>query len=516
MKLLEKQTVKIKTIAHQIEFTPQEGQTITASLSNLIKILPESEIKSNPNFEYYAGDLAVGSVINKNDDGITIEDAVRVYKKFEGTPIDVEHISNKVVGYIVKSTLTNPETREILTEEEALNFNAPINISIAFIIWSRVDEGLSSVLEEVSDETSPSHGLISLSWEMSFDEYYLVAGSRNILEAKIIDNDEEISALEGNLRFNGGNGFMADGETSLYRVVTGANLLPLGAGLVVKPAAQVKGIIKIEPLTNGSEFNNIDSHVDNFLLNSNFEEVILIDKLKEMELNAGLEKSSQLEPNTVKRISMKIKNINEINDETMKEISASELTSFITEELVKKATEHDSVVAAKDNELKEVKDSGEKAIAKAVELSGEVEVLKAKIQEIEDVRAAEKAENDYNVRMTSLDSEFELGDDDRKVVASQIKGLDDDSFTSWKSSFDVIAKEKNKEFIKNKFVKKEDEKEVKEKEEAKYETKASEKDPLDLVKENKVKLPTTVIFAEDVIAKYRAAFSLEKGVTFTK
>lgn len=538
MKLPEIYQTKLLSVAHEIENKNLEEMDISvASLTGLKQLLGKDDIKDNPNFAYYAGDLAAGSFINKNHDGITIADAVKIYKKFEGTPIDVEHVTAKVVGYIVKANLTDPDTKEILTEEQALAYDKPINISIAFVVWNRVDATLANILEEVSDEGNISHGLISLSWELAFDEYVVLVGSKNVFEGNIVEDDAEIEKIEGSLRCNKGTGFLPDGTTPVYRLVTGSNLMPLGAGLVVKPAADVKGIVKIEEEIDNSNANDQTSiNPNNFLLNNSslsnelkdvdikFEKAIEELKANVSVLTDKIEKSSLSNDDTVRPFRMKIKNISDINDETLKVIEASELTRFIASELEKKTDEHQKEIEAKDAEAALVKATADEAVAKALEASEKLEQITKELDEIKAARLAEKAESDFNIRMAALDEEFELSDDDRRVVASQIKSLDEEVFASWKTSFDIIAKEKGKEFIK--FKKGEADKEKAENEKSSEDNKEEEKmegkkcaaseTVLDTIKANEATVPSSMSFGEDAIAGYREAFSLTKGVTFTK
>jgi uncharacterized protein with von Willebrand factor type A (vWA) domain len=52
--------------------------------------------------------------------------------------------------------------------------------------------------------------------------------------------------------------------------------------------------------------------------------------------------------------------------------------------------------------------------------------------------------------MSSLDEVYKLNDDDRKVLAKQIKDLDDESFVAYEETLIVLLKEKNKEILKAK------------------------------------------------------------------
>jgi hypothetical protein len=53
----------------------------------------------------------------------------------------------------------------------------------------------------------------------------------------------------------------------------------------------------------------------------------------------------------------------------------------------------------------------------------------------------------FNSRMDELDNQFELDDEDRKILAEEIKNLpqDEQSFASYKNKLEVIWRHKNKE-----------------------------------------------------------------------
>ena len=46
--------------------------------------------------------------------------------------------------------------------------------------------------------------------------------------------------------------------------------------------------------------------------------------------------------------------------------------------------------------------------------------------------------------MASFDEEFDLSDEDRKVLATDIKDLNEESFAAYKNKMAVLMKEKNK------------------------------------------------------------------------
>jgi len=111
-------------------------------------------------------------------------------------------------------------------------------------------------------------------------------------------------------------------------------------------------------------------------------------------------------------------------------------------------------IRQKDEEYRSAKTEKDASETKAKELLASVEGLqkelsdtKVKLQEIEANQEAEKALARFNVRMEAVDSSYSLEDEDRKILASELKTLDvsDEAFASYQEKLAVIWKHKNKE-----------------------------------------------------------------------
>jgi len=145
---------------------------------------------------------------------------------------------------------------------------------------------------------------------------------------------------------------------------------------------------------------------------------------------------------------MKITKIEDITDTLLKEVTASSVTEFIAEEL-KKA--NDQFLAEKSEKENELKAANEKVAS----LSTEQEVVKKQVEELNQKLAALEAEKEvkakeetFNMRMASFDEEYDLEDEDRKVIAKTIKDLDEKSFEEHKETLAVLMKEKKKSYKK--------------------------------------------------------------------
>lgn len=141
---------------------------------------------------------------------------------------------------------------------------------------------------------------------------------------------------------------------------------------------------------------------------------------------------------------MKITKIEDITDSLLKEATASSVVEFIAEE-IKKA--NDTFVAEKAEKENELKAANEKI----ANVTAEHEVVKKQVQELNEKLAAIQADQEakakeeaFSMRMAALDEEYELNDEERKVLAADIKDLNDEAFSAYKNKMAVLMKDKNK------------------------------------------------------------------------
>ena len=141
---------------------------------------------------------------------------------------------------------------------------------------------------------------------------------------------------------------------------------------------------------------------------------------------------------------MKIENINQITDELLKQATASSITDFIQEELKKASETFVAEKNEKDNAIKAAQEKYEALSTESEKVKEELEKLKASLAKLEEEKLAKAKEEAFNVRMASFDEEFELSDEDRQVLAADIKDLNDEAFAAYKNKMAVLMKEKNK------------------------------------------------------------------------
>jgi hypothetical protein len=144
------------------------------------------------------------------------------------------------------------------------------------------------------------------------------------------------------------------------------------------------------------------------------------------------------------RIYMKITKIEDITDTLLKEVTASSITEFIGEEIKKLNDQFAAEKAEKENALKAATEKSETALAEQENLKKQLAEVSEKLSAIEAQQLAKAQEEAFNMRMADLDNEYDLSDEDRKVLASDIKDLNEEGFSAYKGKMAVLMKEKNK------------------------------------------------------------------------
>lgn len=224
----------------------KDCETSKASLENLRPLLPDVDLSRNIDLLSIAANGANPNMINKNDDGIDSKTAVQIIDLLINKPINVEHQSKKIVGHILTSGFTEMGSSTIISAKDAAEADVPINISFGGVIYRKIHPELAKLLEESTDPQNKFFKSVSTSWEISFSDFHIVLGSRIMKDAEIVSDPKQVKELKKYLRKYGGPGKLKDG-TPVYRKVLGANVLPVGFGLVAKPAAFVSSLITAKP-----------------------------------------------------------------------------------------------------------------------------------------------------------------------------------------------------------------------------------------------------------------------------
>ena len=475
-----------------------------ASIANLKKFLPDVDTSKNIDLLPIAFDACVVNRVNKNGDVINSATAAEMVKNFINKPINIEHDRSRVVGCILTANFSKFGNNESLAELDVKDMKEPFYITLGGVMWKIINPQLANLIEESNDPSSENYMKVSASWELGFSYYDLVLldnNNKNLEDAKFITDEGQKDKLSKNLKALGGTGKI-DNNTYIYRQVIG-DVIPLGIGLTSNPAADVQGV----------------ATKDN-------DKIAIIDvKLKEDESESSSINENNISQNdeitvnqegVINRIIMKIENINQITDELLKQVKASSVTDFIQEEL-KKASE--VFVAEKNEKDLAIKATNEKYEALSTEsekIKEELERVKAALIKFEEEKVAKANEEAFNLRMASFDEEFDLSDEDRQVLATDIKDLNEESFAAYKNKMAVLMKEKNKaaKKAKEEEMKKAKASEIKEEVKASTSSEQSATEVVDEVLDNsnveKNSIPNSTATADvSLREKYSKAFGFE-------
>lgn len=400
-----------------------------ASLENIQDFLPKDiDFEKNDDLIAIAGNGTVVNRANKNGHLIDAETAVQIADQFRYKFLNLDHDRGNIVGVVTNAGFTSYDKNTVMASSDAGGQVDPFYLTIGGVVYKSVNKDFAEQLEESSDPESKLHRKISLSWEIAFSSYYLLVGSKNISEGEVIKDPAKIEEYSQYLDFNGGKNRLEDG-TPIYTVVAGDDVLPLGFGFTLTPAAEVEGVL-------------LDS------------EVSQIDEEEEVEASSKEEKTSLSEEKNVKPhkpsyINMDIKSLEEFY-KNWNDIRAAEKApdlDTIFRKLQEASEKYSADIKAKEEELSNTKQEVEDLKSKLDEMAKQVEEQTASLKALEDEKKAQEEVQKYQERMTVLDDEYQLDDATSAIVASKIKGLSDDEFDAWKKEFDVLAKEKSKAYL---------------------------------------------------------------------
>lgn len=459
-----------------------------AGIDSLKPFLDKSiDLEKNYDLIGVAFNAFVVNRVNKNDQVISTEVALSAVENFKFKPMNIEHKRKNVVGLITNYGFSEFGTDKPLTLEEVKDKKDPFNVVLSGFVWRVVDDLFANKLEESSDPSSEDYLAISTSWEMGFKDFSIAKGSKNLSEAVVISEPSEVEKLKNSLFHFGGKGSDEEGQ-KIYLNLTG-EVLPLGIGFTERPAADVKGV-KVagsDDLIDKNELNELkiessSSHIEE----KDVKSIIYLEDSEDHEQIAASKRAENKEninnENTEKN--MIIKSIKDLTEDSLKNVSASDVKALFEEEIKKASEKFLEEKKQKEDaiaEIEQAKTALEQKLSEVSELSSK---LQSELDAIKEQAAAKEKEESFQNRMTTLDEEFELTAEEREVVGSQIKDLDEEGFEKWYNAFNVFAKGKNKKFMaemKEKAEKEASEKEAKSSTEKEVEEviEASEKENLE-------------------------------------
>lgn len=450
--------VRFSSIAECVVDEDKDKYLALASLETLKPLIPKDvDLDENPDVIIFAANGTVVNRGNKNYHLIDAETALKVAKNFKYKFVDIEHKRNIIVGVITNVGYSKFGSNELLTEEQVIGMKEPFNMCVSGIVWKMPRPKFAEKLLESSNPSSEWHNKISLSWEIGFDDYYLLIGSPNLSEGKTVKDPEEIKAYEPYLRKNGGKNKLADG-TPIYVVACGDNVIPLGFGFTTNPAADVEGVLALDndiELIEEDEESTEKSSIIEASTQTNSENA-----------KENIENSSQQKQHCVNQGEMKfvIKSLEDITKNWSEIVASGEEASasvidYFSEELKKASDEWTKKNAeqvktleqtmAENTQLKSDKEKLEKELEEAqasvAKLQKALEEVQNNLSTLEQEKASKLAEEKFQERMAAVSDGYELNAEAKQIVVAELKEIEsDEQFDKWFTRFKVFAKETKK------------------------------------------------------------------------
>jgi hypothetical protein len=429
--------------AKTIPAHPKEKQQMAiASLNSLTGIFDEDikdKIRQNPDLLYVATNLILANHKNLNGDCILLEDLFPVAKKFEYKQTNVEHDRSNLIGFIDEVGWSSYPSNELINEDDVLSHENPVQLVIGNVLWKIVNPELCNLIEQASNENSPNYGAVSESFELLFDDYWVAVGPIDAKKSRLIKpGEDDFEKYDNLLPQNGGSG--RSGADYVYRVLKG-DILPIGAGVVRKPASGLKGIAVVtqesqlkkedeaeteHPLSEYLDANNKNINKEEFSVTQNKSQtnnIMVISKIEDIE--SQFEAFAKL---------------------PAKEATAS-IQKIMEDKLIEVSKEFEAKVKAEADAKQAALSAQAELETRAADLGKAVNELQAKLDKIEQAQAAATAELKFNERMASLDEVFDLDDEARSLLVEEVKSADsDEAFAVWMDKKKKLMKEKTKSY----------------------------------------------------------------------
>jgi len=474
--LLEEQSVnlqmdKMKDFKYSIRFegiivqamvsSDEDKYLAVASVDQLKEYLPKNvDLDVNRDLMGVAFDAFVVNRGNKNGHIISTDVALAMVENFINKPFNIEHNRKVVVGVCTGYGFSEFGSSKPLTLEEVKAMKDPFNVVLSGYVWKIVNPDFASELVESSDPSSNKYLSVSASWELGFNEFNVAKGNKNLADATIIEKEEEIIELKDRLKVFGGNGYTEDGDIVLLNLQ--GSVLPLGIGFTNTPAAEVSGVVISY---DKSETKEVVKAEENYVCAKcgykgakaetcpkcgceEYEEMDENNDEEKTEVDSSAikinKKSVQEENKNVKNI-MQLKNIDDITEDSMKEVAASEVREFISNRIADLAKEWQSKVEEKETAIKAAEDQIAELKTSLESLKADSDKVKEEFSKIQEDLKAKEIEANFQRRMALLDEEFDLTDEDRGIIAEDLNAIEnDEQFEKWYKKFSTFAAAKKK------------------------------------------------------------------------
>ncbi len=389
----------------------------------------DEEIAKNPDLLVWVANFAVPNVANLNGHLIETETAIRIAASMKNKPLNCEHDRNYIIGCVTNVGFSSYNSNKLVPKEELEGTSNPFNIAAAGIVWKIADRWMADMIKESNLTGSYLHEKMSTSWEIGYNSYKILRGSRNIASGELIEDEKEIEKLSKYLMDNGGTGLDKNGQ-ELYTVICGDDAVFLGLAVTSNPAAAVKGIGIVTP--------------DEKAEDDEMEEIAAASVEVEMKTQEASSPEIEIIKNSNKNISqttktiVKLRNTMKFNDkesllDALEVSEASAVTprmirEYMEDSIQEAASKYQALETAKASQEQELKETLEKAKAS----ESQIEALANEIKELKENAEKAKKEQIFSDRMSALAEVYNLDNEKvRKKVTKEIRDLSDADYNLW-------------------------------------------------------------------------------------
>ena len=220
-------------------------------------------------------------------------------------------------------------------------------------------------------------------------------------------------------------------------------IFPLGIGFTTKPAADVKGLYSENASSNSITFKDKRDAKAYFDIKNNIlskKNNAFISHLQNDDVKNKKETNMDIE-----QILAELKGL--LIEKKFSEEAVANMTQTFAEAIKKKDGEYRDSLTKAEKEKEEMAAEKEEMKKSLKKVEDEMKAAQEKLEEFENFKKQEEAVACFNTRMEAIDQVYELEDEDRKVLAADLKELDksDEAFASYEEKLAVMWKHKNKE-----------------------------------------------------------------------
>jgi len=429
--------LKFKSQVIAKSFDKKEDLISSASLSELKRYIPEIDEAKNPDLLPVSFNAFVANKGNKNMDILDSKGTMEVVDSFIYKPINIEHDGEKTIGVITGYAFSEYGTNKDITKEEASKMTSPYNVTLSGLIWRTVNERMAEVIEESSKPESDDYGLVSASWELSFEDYNVVAmeNGKDEIEGSTILSGSEKEEYKPFMVHRGGKGKSKKESWALYRLPS-EGLVGLGIGFVENPAADVSGICTKETKESKSKASSSEEIISKFNeMNQK------IDKIQENFTN--IQKNGVI----IKEKAM-IKRIKDINADSIKAslgedkidtTVASALSDIIKTAWNSESEEFETKLQT-EQLAKEKSEADNQELREQLEIStSKLSTIEAELNSLKEKEISREKEEKFQSRMEFFDSKYDVSEKHRPLIAKKLNMIQtDEDFEDVKNELDVF------------------------------------------------------------------------------